>query len=92
MKYSTIITYASAKHTAYLKYIGATHVIDRAEVALADLPAAVAKITSQPIKMIYSAVSMPGAQEAGYACLARNCGAKIAIAHPSGSEERRVGP
>ncbi|KAJ7442698.1 chaperonin 10-like protein, partial [Mycena galericulata] len=27
--YSTIITYASAKHTAHLKSLGATHVIDR---------------------------------------------------------------
>lgn len=82
MKYSTIITYASAKHTSYLKSIGATHVIDRSEVSLADLPAAIAMVTSEPIKMVYSAITTPEAQEAGYACLARNCGAKIAIAHP----------
>ena len=76
--FSPIIATASLRNTDLVKSLGATHIIDRGEVSLADLPAAVAKITSQCIKMVYSAVIIPEAQEAGYACLARSCGAKIA--------------
>ncbi|KAJ7501441.1 GroES-like protein [Mycena galericulata] len=38
--YTTIITYASGKHTEYLKSLGATHVIDRKTVSTASVPAA----------------------------------------------------
>ncbi len=53
--YSTIITYASARHADFLKSLGATHVIYRAEVPSANLPAAVKKI-SNSIKIVYDAI------------------------------------
>ncbi|KAJ7437568.1 chaperonin 10-like protein [Mycena galericulata] len=53
----TIITYASGKHTEYLKSLGATHVIDRRTVSTADVPAAVKKIAGAPIKIVYDAIS-----------------------------------
>jgi len=84
--YSTIITYASAKHTDYLKSLGATHVIDRNAVSTADLPAAVKKIAGAPIKIVYDAISEEDTKEASFATLAEG---GIAIAVLSG-ENRAV--
>ncbi|KAJ3937477.1 MAG: chaperonin 10-like protein [Lentinula lateritia] len=78
--FGTIIVYASTKHTEYLKSLGATHFIDRNEISFADLPAALPKVCSQPIKIIYTAVTSPEAQNAAYACLADD--GKLAIATP----------
>ncbi|KAJ4475602.1 GroES-like protein [Lentinula aciculospora] len=54
--YSTIITYASARHTNYLKTIGATHVIDRGEVSVGSLAEAAKKIANAPIEVAYDAI------------------------------------
>ncbi|KIK57751.1 hypothetical protein GYMLUDRAFT_172033 [Collybiopsis luxurians FD-317 M1] len=79
--FSTIITYASAKHTDYLQSIGATHIVDRASISLTDLPAHLKQITSSLIKTIYVAIPFaPEAQDTAYASLAP--GGAIAIAHP----------
>ncbi|KAF9064742.1 chaperonin 10-like protein [Rhodocollybia butyracea] len=81
--YSTIITYASAKHTEFLKSIGATHVVDRAEVPIDKLPEAVKSITSSPngIKTIYLAVLRDDEVfKMAYTCLAP--GGQMATALP----------
>jgi NADPH:quinone reductase-like Zn-dependent oxidoreductase len=64
--FSTIITYASARHTDYLKSIGATHVIDRAEVPAGSLAEAVKKIANAPVDVGFNAV---GGAESLNACL-----------------------
>ncbi|KAJ7442727.1 chaperonin 10-like protein [Mycena galericulata] len=68
--YSKIITYASGKHTELLKFLGATHVIDRKTVSTADVPAAVKKIAGAPIKIVYDAVSEGDTRDASFATLA----------------------
>ncbi|KAE9384262.1 GroES-like protein [Gymnopus androsaceus JB14] len=79
--YSEIITYASAKHSEYLKSLGATHIIDRTDVPLSALPDAVKKVTSSPIKLVHVAfVQAPDVMEIGYACLAH--GGQMPTAHP----------
>ncbi|KAE9396791.1 GroES-like protein [Gymnopus androsaceus JB14] len=78
--FKTIITYASAKHTDYLKSLGATHLVDRSRFR---------SITSAPIKTVYVAVlmPMPGTQDAGYACLAPGGQMIVAIPEPVKREE-----
>ncbi|KAJ3720290.1 chaperonin 10-like protein [Lentinula guzmanii] len=80
--FSTIITYASLKHSDYLKSLGATHVIDRTQVSISTLFDSVKTITSLPIKNVYVAsIMVEGAMEAGYACLAH--GGQMATASPA---------
>ncbi|KAJ7504963.1 chaperonin 10-like protein [Mycena galericulata] len=76
--YSKIITYASGKHTEYLKSLGATHVIDRKSVSTADVPAAVKKLAGAPIKIVYDAISEDDTKEASFATLAEG-GIAIAV-------------
>ncbi|KAF9265969.1 GroES-like protein [Marasmius fiardii PR-910] len=67
--FSTVITYASGKQAEYLKSLGATHVIDRHEVSLDDLPGAVLKLTSQSrLKMVFD--TFGGGEEVGFKLLA----------------------
>ncbi|KAJ3877021.1 GroES-like protein [Lentinula edodes] len=54
--YSTIIAYASARHTNMLTSIGATHVIDRAKVPIDSLAESAKNIGSVPITIAYNAV------------------------------------
>ena len=68
--FSPIITYASERHTDFLKSLGATHILDRKAVAIQDLPAEVKKITDAPVKVVYDAISLPDTQEASYNTLA----------------------
>ncbi|KAJ7505086.1 hypothetical protein B0H11DRAFT_2343516 [Mycena galericulata] len=65
-------------HTDYLKSLGATHVIDRKAVSTADVPAAVKKITSAPIKIVYDVISEAETRDACFAILATG-GIAIAI-------------
>ncbi|KAJ7082419.1 chaperonin 10-like protein [Mycena belliarum] len=72
--FSPIITYASARHAAYLKSLGATHVLDRALIPLdaAALRAAIhaiAPIEGGGLPLVYDAVCTAEAQNAGYAQL-----------------------
>lgn len=67
--FSPIITTASSSNEAYLKSLGATHVIDRS-VPLSSLTSAVTKITSKPILYAYDSISIKDTQEAAYAALA----------------------
>ncbi|EKM58608.1 uncharacterized protein PHACADRAFT_253070 [Phanerochaete carnosa HHB-10118-sp] len=67
--FSPIIVTASKQNEAYLKSLGATHVIDR-NIPLADLPASVKAVTKKPIKVSYDAISEPETQNATYDVLA----------------------
>jgi NADPH:quinone reductase-like Zn-dependent oxidoreductase len=70
--FSPIITTASKHNEAYCKAAGATHVIDYRDVPYSDLPAAVRKITSEPVSYIYDAISTPDSQKACWEILAAN--------------------
>jgi NADPH:quinone reductase-like Zn-dependent oxidoreductase len=78
--FSPIITTASPQHTAYLKSLGATYVFDR-HADLSVLPNEIAKITSDPIEIVYDAVSRPETQKAAYGLLAP--GGKLVLVCPS---------
>ncbi|KAK7438604.1 hypothetical protein VKT23_017938 [Stygiomarasmius scandens] len=69
-KFEPIIAYSSAHHFEYLKLLGATICIDRKQVSLADLPAAVKKLTNSPIKIVYDAIGSGESEQAGYDALA----------------------
>ncbi|KAJ4470210.1 GroES-like protein [Lentinula aciculospora] len=69
MEFSPIITYASSKHSAHLESLGATHIIDRQEVPLADLPSVIAKTTELPLKIVFEVVGDTETLEAGINCL-----------------------
>lgn len=70
--FSPIITTASKGNEEYCKSAGATHVIDYKEVPYPELPAAVKKITAEPIPVIYNAISTPDSQHAAWEILAPN--------------------
>ncbi|KAF8975900.1 GroES-like protein [Cyathus striatus] len=74
--FSPIITTASKKHEPFLKSLGVTHLIDRF-IPLSSLNSEVAQITSQPIKFVYDAISLPETQQAGYDLIAE--GGKIVL-------------
>ncbi|KAI0091060.1 GroES-like protein [Irpex rosettiformis] len=60
--FSPIITTASPRNADLLKSLGATHVVDRS----LPLAPAVKAITSEPIKIVYDAISLKVTQQAGY--------------------------
>jgi len=68
--FSPIITTASLKHDAFLKSLGATHVVDR-NLAQPSLQAEITKITAAPIEFVYDAVSLPDTQKAGLDIVAK---------------------
>lgn len=67
--FSTIITTASPKHTALLKTLGATHVIDRS-LSPEKVIAETETIAQGPVRIVYDAVSDPETQELGYKIVA----------------------
>ncbi|KAK7459553.1 hypothetical protein VKT23_009536 [Stygiomarasmius scandens] len=64
--FSTIIAYASTHHFPYLKSLGATDFIDRKAISFSDISAAVKKITTSPVEVVYDAISEGGSQQAAY--------------------------
>ena len=74
--FSPIITTASKQNEAFLRSIGATHVVDR-NAPLSGLGAAVEAITVKPVKFAYDAVSSAETQNAAYDILAP--GGKLGI-------------
>lgn len=78
--FGPIITTASKHNEEYCKSAGATHVIDYHEVSYSELHAAVQKITTLPIPVIYDAVSNPDSQKAVWEILAPK--GKVAFVMP----------
>ena len=62
---SPIITTASLKHEEYLKFLGATHVVERS-TPIASLHDEIKKIASGPIKHVYDAISSQETQQLGH--------------------------
>ncbi|KAA1476196.1 GroES-like protein [Dentipellis sp. KUC8613] len=68
--FNPIISTASAHNFDYVKAAGATHVIDYHVTPYPSLPAIVAQITSDPISIVYDAISSDDSQRAGWEILA----------------------
>ena len=77
--FSPIITTASTRHADYLRSLGATHIIDRG-IPLGSLPAEVAKITTEPVLVVYDAISDTATQNA--ACDVLAPGGKFVVVQP----------
>ncbi|KAG6898956.1 hypothetical protein C0993_002326, partial [Termitomyces sp. T159_Od127] len=63
--FSPIVTTASLKHTEFLKYTGATYVLDR-NLATDALKTEIKKITNNHINIVYDAISLPVTQQTGH--------------------------
>ncbi|PSR72330.1 hypothetical protein PHLCEN_2v11778 [Hermanssonia centrifuga] len=85
--FSPIITTASAHNEAYLKSLGATHVLDRNAIPLSSLSSAVKEIIQEPIKLVYDAISDADTQNTSYAILAP--GGKIVLVLPVAIDESK---
>ncbi|TFY51473.1 hypothetical protein EVJ58_g10546, partial [Rhodofomes roseus] len=66
--FSPIIATASPHNADFLRSLGVTHVLDR-KLSLEQLRAEIAKITKEPLNIIYDAVSLPETQLAAYELL-----------------------
>ncbi|EIN10098.1 GroES-like protein, partial [Punctularia strigosozonata HHB-11173 SS5] len=67
--FSPIITTASLKHTPFLTFLGATHVLSR-DLPTEALAVEIAKITSTPLKVVFAAAMSAETQTMGYGLLA----------------------
>lgn len=85
--FSPIITTSSKRNEAYVKSLGATHVIDR-EAPLADLENTVKEITLKPIEVAFDAVSSADTQSTVYDLLAP--GGKAMLFFPLRFDESKL--
>lgn len=67
--FSPIIATGSLHNEAFIKSLGATHVIDR-DAPLSELSDTIKAITGKPIKVAYDTISYPETQNAAYDVLA----------------------
>ncbi|KAK7448451.1 hypothetical protein VKT23_013713 [Stygiomarasmius scandens] len=84
-----IIAYASAHQFSYLRTLGATTFVDRREVSFLDLPAAIKKVSSTAVELVYDAFSSCESQCAGYSVLSN--GGKMVIVLPDEIEGKVEG-
>ncbi|CAL1717314.1 unnamed protein product [Somion occarium] len=79
--FSPIITTASPKNADFVTSFGATHVLDR-NLSREVLIAKIREITSQPVHLVYDAVSFPETQNVAYDILAPG-GTLIVVVRPA---------
>ena len=84
--FNPIITTASPRNAAWLREIGATHVLDR-NLPDDTLKAEIKKITTDPIKVIYDTVAAPATQNVAYDLLAP--GGTLALVLPPAIQEEK---
>ncbi|TFY76419.1 hypothetical protein EWM64_g7593 [Hericium alpestre] len=70
--FNPIITTASTSNEEYCKRAGATHVIDYHATPYSALPAAVSQITTEPVELVYAAISSEEAQRAALEVVAKS--------------------
>ncbi|KAJ3521239.1 hypothetical protein NM688_g9042 [Phlebia brevispora] len=85
--FSPIVTTASSRNEKFLKSIGATHVLTREGVPLSSIASEVKKITQEPVKIVYDAISLPDTQNAAYDILAP--GGKFILVLPFSVDEAK---
>ena len=66
--FSPIITTVSPRNDTLVKSIGATHTIDR-KLSTEEIVAKVKAITSDPVKVVYDAISLASTQDTAYSVL-----------------------
>ncbi|KAJ6458640.1 chaperonin 10-like protein [Mycena vitilis] len=81
--FTRIIVYASRTHFGYLKELGATEFVDRAEVTVDSL--AIYGVLTPPVNVVYHAVD-PSALNAAYDCVAEGGG--LVTAQPQAPLDR----
>lgn len=86
--FSPIIATASPTNSGHLRSLGATHIIDR-NTPLSDLSRSITDITTEPIRLIYAAVSPPDIQQAAYDLLAED-GTLIVVLNITIEDTKRV--
>jgi NADPH:quinone reductase-like Zn-dependent oxidoreductase len=87
--FSPIIVTASAHNTELLQSLGATHIIPRS-VPLSSLPSEIAKITTEPVEIVFDSISLPETQLAGINVLAPN-GTIIVLLGPTQEAKDKAG-
>lgn len=84
--FSPIITTASLHNTEFIRSLGATHVLDR-KLSLEELREEVRNITTQPVDVIFDAISLPDTQLSAYELLAPG-GTLVLVLFPAIPKER----
>jgi len=87
--FNPIIATASLHNAAYLKELGATHVIDR-NLSVDAIRAEVANITPVPIEVVYDIVSSTETQNLGYDLLSPQ-GALVMVLQQDSIDEAKKG-
>ncbi|KZT68002.1 GroES-like protein [Daedalea quercina L-15889] len=87
--FSPIMVTASLHNADFLRSLGATHVLDR-RLSLEQLRDEVRNITSEPLDIIYDAVSVPETQLAAYELLSPG-GTLVLVLRPT-IPQARLGP
>jgi len=87
--FTTIIAYASFKHSDYLTSLGATHILDRASVPLSDLASTVRTISPDGLPVVYDAISSADTQVVAYDCLLNGGSLAITTAEAPSLTARR---
>ncbi|KAH9921855.1 chaperonin 10-like protein [Fomitopsis serialis] len=87
--FSPIIATASLHNAEFLRSLGATHVLDR-NLTLEQLREETAKITKEPLDLIYDSVALPETQLASYELLAP--GGTLALVLYTAIPEERLRP
>lgn len=85
--FSPIITTASLHNTELLRSLGATHVVDR-KLSTEQLRDEFSKITTEPLDLIYDAISLPDTQLPAYELLAQ--GGTLALVSPPAIPAEKV--
>lgn len=85
--FSPIITTVSPHNTDFVKSLGATHTIDR-RLSPSEIVAEVKKITSEPLKLVYDAISLAPTQQAAFDILAP--GGFLLLVLPSQIPEEKI--
>ncbi|KAG6843768.1 hypothetical protein H0H93_000222 [Arthromyces matolae] len=78
--FSNIVATASPRNEAFLKSLGATHVLDR-NASPSALTASISQIISGGVDVVYDAVSTPDTQQLGYDILS-NGGSLVLVSPP----------
>ncbi|CAL1717202.1 unnamed protein product [Somion occarium] len=87
--FSPIITTVSPHNNDFVKTLGATHTIDR-RLSSSEIIAEVKKITSEPIKIVYDAISLGSTQEIAYEITAS--GGTLVLTLPSEVPDEKLTP
>lgn len=85
--FSPIIATVSTHNNDLVRSVGATHTIDR-RLSTSAIVSKVKEVTSEPVEVIFDAISIASTQETAYEILAS--GGKLVLVHPSSIPQDKV--